>query len=173
MKKFIPSVFIVLSIGFVAAYFTSEPVLAGSGNQEKLIAAHIHPRDAVIIDEVFSSAISEDITISTTGVDVKYPVAAIVTPQTSYPTPAAGSTLTRKLSIIAAGAPTATFVNLPPASSFAGESVVLAGQSSNPVAIVPQGSDTVNASAAATPFSCAAGTMCECRAVTSSKWGCK
>lgn len=173
MRNILPAILFIISVSFSAFYFTSDYAIAGSGNQGAFIGVGIKPEHAEILDKKLNSAITEDITISSTGVDVKYPVAVVVTPQTSYPTPAAGSTLTRKLSVIAAGAPTATFVNLPPASSYAGESVVLAGQASNPVAIVPQGSDTVNAAAAATPFSCAAGTMCECRAVTSAKWGCK
>lgn len=162
----------IFCVSFSAFYFT-QPAMSSQENIDALMATGMPWAAAVKVDEIYSSAINTDITIGTDGVDVKYPAGVVITPQTSYPTPAAGSTLTRKLSIIAAGAPTATYVNLPPASGVVGESRVLAGKASNPVAIVPQGSDTVNAAAAATPFSCAAGTMCECRAITSASWGCK
>lgn len=114
-----------------------------------------------------------DIQFQKAGTGIKYPAAAVITPSTSYPTPNAGDTLTQRLSIIAAGAPTATFVELPLATISVGESYSVLNGSSNPVAIVPISGNSSNALAAGTPFSCATTLRCDCVAVSSTLWACK
>lgn len=113
----------------------------------------------------------------TSTYQVKYPAAAVITPDTAYPTPPAtpctGSAICGRNNIIAAANPTATFVTLPLATAHVGKVFGLTGMGANPVAIAPISGDSVNALAAGTPFSCATGTSCECRALKTGVYGCK
>jgi hypothetical protein len=107
------------------------------------------------------------------GAQVAYPVAVVITPATSFPTPSAtGSLLVQKHSIIAAGAPTATFVQLPLATASVGKTYSVFNQASQPAAIVPISGDTQGVSAAATPFICTTLKSCDCTALTSANWMC-
>lgn len=113
---------------------------------------------------------SDGVAFPGTG-QVVYPAAAVITPSTSYPTPAAGNTLSGRRTILAAGAPTAAFVVLPAATSSIGKAYTIYNQGSNPLAISPQ-LDTVNVQTAATPYSCASAKECECVGLNSTTWGC-
>ena len=99
------------------------------------------------------------------------PAAAVMTPSTAVPTPAAGNTLSEVNTIIAAGAPTAAFVVLPVATASVGKTYRVFNQGSNPVAIVPQ-TGVVNVSAALTPFACTTLKECECTGLTTGVFGC-
>lgn len=113
-----------------------------------------------------------DMQFAIAGGQPQYPIAAIITPSTSFPTPNAGDTLTQVNSILAAGAPTAAFVELPAATANVGKTFTLFNQGSNPGGMVPISGDTVNVAAAATPFSCATGKKCDCTGLINSNWGC-
>lgn len=101
----------------------------------------------------------------------QFPAAGVITPSTSYPTPAAGNLLTNQDYMVASGAPTANFVTFPAPTAIVGQSRRLHNLSANPVAIVPQGG-AINAAAALTPYSCATLKECECRVLTTSLIGC-
>lgn len=93
--------------------------------------------------------------------------APVVTISTTYPTPNATDVLTSRLTLIATAAPTASFVELPKATTLVGitdRSVY--NQGASPLAIVPESGDSVNLVAAGTPFSCATGKLCTCRNTT-------
>ena len=99
----------------------------------------------------------------------KVPAASVVTPFVTY---AAGSAaLTARTSLIAAGAPTSAFVELPAATANVGVTKELYNQGSNPVAIVPA-SGVINVSGALTPFSCTTLKKCTCQGLTTGVWGC-
>lgn len=115
---------------------------------------------------------SGDVTFQGAGKQPVYPAAAIITPATSFPTPGAGGDLTARFTRIAAGAPTAAFVQLPRATANVGKTYSVVSLSSNPVAIVPISGDSQGAAAAATPYSCTAGKFCSCTALTTALWGC-
>lgn len=101
----------------------------------------------------------------------KYPAAAVITPSTSFPTPSAGNTLSNRHTIVAAGAPTATYVVIPAATAIVGQPYTVYNQSSNPAAIVPA-AGVINVAAALTPYACSAGAVCSCRGLTSGVIGC-
>lgn len=97
-------------------------------------------------------------------------VPGVITPSTTFPTPvgattpAAGDTLTNQIYIVATAAPTAAFLELPVATVQPGVAErQVWNRGANPVAIVAQGSDTINNTAAATAFSCTTGKLCTCR----------
>ncbi len=115
-----------------------------------------------------------NITFTTSGKQDVYAAPPVITPDTAYPTPAAAKFLTGRYNIIAAGAPTAAFVSLPAATTLPNGALTygLFNQGSNPVAIVGAPSDTLNVSAAATPFSCTTLKYCECTRLTTTNWGC-
>ncbi len=113
-----------------------------------------------------------DTVYSTAGKQPSFPAAAIITPSTSFPTPAAGDTLTQRLTIVAAGAPTATFVELPLATAVIGKTFTVFNQSSNPAAIVPISGNTQGVAVAATPFACTTLKSCDCTALSSTNWMC-
>lgn len=110
-----------------------------------------------------------------TGFQVNDPLPGVLTPATSYPTPAsvAGS-ISSRYNIVAAGGPTAMFVGFPQATTLPAnvKQFGVFNQSSNPVALVPYPGDTFNVSAAATPFSCTTLKYCECLKLTATNWGC-
>lgn len=110
------------------------------------------------------------------GFQEVYPLPAVVTPSTAYPTPVSvAGDLTAKYSIIASAGPTAMFVVLPQATGLPANTTSrgIFNLSANPVAIVPYPLDVINASAAATPFSCASAKFCECLKITATTgWGC-
>ena len=98
-----------------------------------------------------------------------FPAAAVITPFVTY---AAGSAaLTGRNNIIAAGAPTSAFVELPAATANVGKTLKLYNQGSNPVAIVPA-SGVINVSGALTPYSCTTLKTCTCEGLTTGVWGC-
>lgn len=105
------------------------------------------------------------------GIQMLYPAAAVITPDTAVPTPSAGNTLTNANTILAAGAPTAAFVMLPAATLSVGKTYRVYNQGSNPLAIVPV-TGVINVSGALTPFSCTTIKECECRGITTGVWGC-
>lgn len=109
----------------------------------------------------------------TSGNQPYFPLPAVITPSTSYPTPNAGDTLSARYSLIAASNPTATFVELPRSTPNAGKTFSLYHQGTNPVAIVPQSGDSLNATAAGTPFSCTTGKWCDCTTITSGIYACR
>jgi hypothetical protein len=102
----------------------------------------------------FSSAVSLDQAF--TGIaQEKYPVAGVITPATAA-TAVAAAPITARHNVIAAGAPTAAFVQLPAVTANVGKQISVFNQGSNPVAIVPS-TGVINVSAALTPFSCPSG----------------
>lgn len=115
---------------------------------------------------------SGNLSFPTTTTNIAFPAAAVVTPATSFPTPGGAGGITYRNSIVAAGAPTATFVQLPLATISVGKTFSVFNQSSNPAAIVPISGDTQGVSAAATPFACTTLKTCDCTALTSANWMC-
>lgn len=104
---------------------------------------------------------------------VVYPVPAVITPATSYPTPAAGTLLTEKVTLIATAGPTAQFVELARATPVSGsKEYVLINESANPVQMVPRQGSSVNALAAGTPYACTTGKECSCRRVGADRYWC-
>lgn len=99
---------------------------------------------------------------------------AVITPSTTYPTPNAGDTLSMKFSLIAAGAPTASYVELPKATAIVGyfTSFGFWNPSANPVAVVPIQGDSINALAAGTPYPVSAGKKGSCDKVSNTLWVC-
>ncbi len=96
-------------------------------------------------------------------------VAMVITPSVTYG-PGLGS-MTQKNSIIAAGAPTSAFVELPAVTANVGKAYILYNQGSNPVAIVPK-TGVINVGGALTPFSCTTLKRCVCDGLTTGVWGC-
>lgn len=123
------------------------------------------------------AATTPNVTFQSNGIaltntnDLIYPAAAVITPSTGVPTPAAGNTLTNRYTILAAGAPTAAFVVLPVATTSVGRSWTVYNQGSNPLAIVPQ-TGVINVSAALTPFSCTTLKECKCTGIATGTFGC-
>lgn len=115
---------------------------------------------------------TQGVTFSSSTAGIQYPAAVVITPSTSFPTPAAGDTLTNRLTILAAGAPTAAFVELPRATASVGKTYQVFNQGSNPLAIVPQSGDTQGVAAAATPFFCTTLKTCDCTGITTSGFQC-
>lgn len=108
------------------------------------------------------------------GLNQSFPLPAVITPSTTFPTPNAGDTIAGRYNLIASTAPTATYVELPAATASAGKSFSVYNQAAlNPVAIVPKSGDTINALVAATPFSCTTGKFCTCTVLTSSLYACQ
>ena len=105
---------------------------------------------------------------------VTNPLPSVITPATSYPTHAATTPITARYSIIAAGGPTAMFVLLPTGASMTSnvKEIGFINNASNPVAVVPNSTDVINIAAAATPFSCATDTYCECKKVAAGSFRC-
>lgn len=200
MKKIIMPFLAVLTVGLSAMYFT-EYAVSGSGNVSSLTGLGMHAEVAATVDQLFGSAIRENIlpysltptlnpnigsatkpfkniflssdtTYTANGAGPKFPAASVITPDTAYPTPNAGSTLLNRVTILAAGAPTAAFVNLPATAAVVGEEYKIYNQGSNPLAIVPQPLSLINVSAAATPFSCTTLKECNCVALSTTTWGC-
>jgi hypothetical protein len=109
------------------------------------------------------------------GFQAVYPLPAILTPSTSYPTPAsAAGAISARYNIVASSGPTAMFVVYPQATTLPANvrAFGIFNQSANPVALVPYPGDTFNALAAATPFSCTTLKYCECLKLTATNWGC-
>lgn len=98
-----------------------------------------------------------------------FSAAAVITPAVTY---GAGlGALTGRYNILAAGAPTSAFVEIPVPTANVGKKVTLFNQGSNPVAMVPK-AGVVNVSGALTPFSCTTLKECECTGLTTGVWGC-
>lgn len=120
--------------------------------------------------------VGSDVVFGSGGAGVKYPAATVMTPSTTFPTPPStpdtGDVLVQHYNVVATAAPTAAFLELPRATPNIGEDFVVYNQSANPVALVPQSGDTVNLSAAATPFSCATGKLCSCRGFSGTQFVC-
>lgn len=105
---------------------------------------------------------------------VTNPLPSVITPATSYPTHAATTPITARYNIIAAGGPTAMYVLLPTGASLSSnvKTIGIINNASNPVAIVPNSTDTLNIAAAATPYSCATDKYCECSKVAAGAFRC-
>lgn len=113
-------------------------------------------------------------TYSTAGKQPIFSTPPVYTPDTAYPTPASAKFITGRYGILAAGAPTAAYLTLPQATAQAKTaSFGVFNQGSNPLAIVPYPGDTLNVSAAATPFSCTTLKYCECTVLTATNYGCR
>jgi hypothetical protein len=100
---------------------------------------------------------------------------AVMTPITAL-TPNAGDVLTGRLSIMATASPTLAYVELPAATANAGAAFAVYNKGASPLLIVPKGvvaaTDSINASAAATPYSCATGKLCDCKNLTTGSYVC-
>lgn len=155
---------------------------AHADNTSDLMGLGMSSQLAGKVDEIYSSAVTSSIIPATNdsveiGSETKglkniaFAAAAVITPSTSFPTPTAGNTLSKRHTILAAGAPTAAYVALPVTASNVGKTFKVYNQGSNPLAIVPQ-TGTVNVSAALTPYSCSTLQECTCTALTSANWGC-
>lgn len=101
---------------------------------------------------------------------------AVLTPSTTYPTPGANpnDVLSAKFSLVAAAAPTASFLELPKASTVTGfdASFGFWNPSANPVAVVPIQGDSINALAAGTPYPTTAGKRGSCEKTGATTWVC-
>lgn len=106
-------------------------------------------------------------------------IVAMPTPgptQATYVTPAATygaglGALSQVRSIIAAGAPTIAYVELPAATANVNKTRVLYNLAGGAVNMVPA-SGVVNVSAALTPYICPANKVCTCHGITTGIWGC-
>jgi hypothetical protein len=102
-----------------------------------------------------------------------FPASVVLTPAvTAITTPVTAQILSGADSRIVSGSPTLAAVMLPQVTANVGKSYNLWSYSANPVIIQPQGGDTVNATAALTPYSCAAGKKCTCQGLSTGLWGC-
>lgn len=127
---------------------------------------------SVVVKASGSVTMGANSTVSyASGAQPKFIAAAVITPETGVPTPAAGNTLSERHTILAAGAPTAAFVVLPVATSSVGKVFKIWNQGSNPLAIVPQ-TGVINVSGALTPFSCTTLKECTCTGLTTGVFGC-
>lgn len=98
--------------------------------------------------------------------------APVVTVSTTFPTPNSTDTISGYLHVIATAGPTLAHVELPIATSNAGQPHKVYNKSASPLLIVPKSGDTINALVAATPFSCATGKLCECEQTTTTNYAC-
>jgi hypothetical protein len=158
MKKLFLLFLIVPSVAF------------GQNNVSDLIGLRMSTELASKIDQIYSSAVGTDQVFTGTA-QPKFPAAPVITPATAA-TAVAAAPLTRRNSILAAGAPTAAFVALPAATAVVGESYTIYNQGSNPLQIVPGAGNTANVAGATTPFACATAKECECVGLTSTNFGC-
>jgi hypothetical protein len=128
------------------------------------------------VSSVDASGQAVDQKYATGGFQAKFPVPPIITPATSFPTPPAtpgtGSQVAERYNRVVTGAPTATFVQLPIGTPNVGKTYTVDNESANPAAIVPVSGDAINALAAATPYACAAGKVCDCFAKANALWSC-
>lgn len=204
-KKYLPLLLLILAFLWVGR---SDFILAGTTEINNLIyGGGVPPEAAGIIDAQYSSALTASTLPKTTntvdfgsalkafrnayvastlfftgtGAQPAYPAPLVITPNTTYPTPAGagtptnGDTLSAKFSLIASTAPTATFVELPRATlipGFVGGSGVYNQAAANPVAIVPVSGDSINATAAGTPFACTTGKKCICDKIANTQYLC-
>lgn len=138
----------------------------------------------VTIATLTSSAITlgaQDVVFQSTN-QVVYPVPLVITPNATFPTPVAATTptptyeLSQQMYVVATAAPTANFVTLPVATVQPGRVYrKIWNRSGQPVAMVAQGSDTINNLSAATAFSCTTGKLCSCEltsVATNGPWMC-
>ena len=97
---------------------------------------------------------------------------AIITPSVNM-TPAAASNMSATVNRFVAGSPTLAAGHLPAASTTTvGKEYKVLNEGSNPVLVFGTGSDTINATAAGTPHSCAAGKTCDCLGKAATAWQC-
>lgn len=100
---------------------------------------------------------------------------AIMTPATSL-TPVAADVLSQGLSLMATASPTLAYVELPVATANAGIPFEVYNKGASPLLISPKGiaaaTDSINATGAATPYSCATTKLCKCKVLTSSSYVC-
>lgn len=100
---------------------------------------------------------------------------AVMTPITAL-TPNAGDVLVGRVSIMATASPTLAYVELPAATANAGAAFGVYNKGASPLLIVPNGvvaaTDAINASAAATPYSCATAKFCDCRVIGAGTYMC-
>ena len=98
---------------------------------------------------------------------------AIITPVTAHPTPGKGGDVSvGTVNRLVAGSPTLAYVQVPVATANVGKSLTVVNEGSNPVLIAAQGTDTMQAAAANTPYSCATTKLCDCVANSTSTWRC-
>lgn len=119
-----------------------------------------------------AGTVNGDLTFGTAGQQPKYPLPAVMTPSTTFPTPNAGDTLVGVLSVVATAAPTAAYVELAVATASQGKQFAVYNKSANPLQVVAQGADVINALVANTPFACATGKLCNCRSLTAGSYVC-
>lgn len=99
---------------------------------------------------------------------------AVITPMTSI-TPVAGAALAARVSIMATAAPTFAIVMLPAATSNPNKSFGVYNKSASPLLFHLNGvasTDSINAAAAGTPYSCATGKFCDCRVIGAGTYMC-
>lgn len=100
-----------------------------------------------------------------------YGVAAM-TPATNF-TPVAASSIASRVSRLVSGSPTLAAVHLPAATASVGKRYEITNEGTNPIVICPiNATDTINATAAKTPFSVAAGKIGDCLGVATGKFQC-
>lgn len=169
MKNLLKSIlFVALSVSIAQAQETTAKIKAD------LIGLGLKPEVSnylatVILPNYTSSGLAQDLTF-TSGYGPKVAV-AIITPSINM-TPAAASNLSAQVNRLVAGSPTLAAVHLPAATARAGKSYAVVNEGSNPVLIFGSGANTLNAGAAGTPVSCASGKICDCLAVSTSKYQC-
>lgn len=115
-----------------------------------------------------------DIQMVNAGDGLKYPAATVLTPMAN-PTPAGGGTIASITNIVAAAAPTVSYLALPAATANVGKTYWIVNQSAasaqNIMAV--NSGETLNAVAQWTPYVCAGANQCACTAFSSTGWGCK
>ncbi len=99
----------------------------------------------------------------------------VMTPAVSL-TVAAANSLVERVSLMATASPTLAYVVLPAATSNAGKAFGVYNKGASPLLILLNGgvaaTDAINASAAATPYSCATTKFCDCRTIGTGTYLC-
>lgn len=100
---------------------------------------------------------------------------AVITPMTNL-TPVAGAALSARVSLMATASPTLAYVVLPAATSNPNAAFGVYNKGASPLLMLLNGgvaaTDAINASAAATPYSCATTKFCDCRVIGTGTYLC-
>lgn len=170
MKKILIVLLLLPSLALAQAFRqVGSNVIVESESGEVLIATK-GEKPIKLCNNTNSASAFCPITVESSGqVTNKFQPATVVTPASNV-TPVAAAILAQPRSIIATAAPTANYVFLPLAS--AQKAFVTDNDSANPVQIMPQSTDVINAAAALTPYACATTKRCECDPVTAAKYKC-